>query len=347
MSRRAPLLVLIIGLAALLAASVSAETPAPRYTIRWVLVHNHGEAVKQAARDFAERVERETKGDVRVQIMSRGEYSKQYKNGAPIGELALLQDVASGKIEAAQTYSNALRDYVSDILVLSLPYLLRDYAHAESVLEGPIGREFLDAFRGLPVRALAFTYSGGFGFFASNRELRTPESLRGMVLQMMRGRVSLMIAMALEFETIAGPPETFVPLAQHGMVDGLESTYSCFAGYGDDRYATVITNTEHFLLTTMIVMNGPFLDRLPSPYRKIVEQASHDSAQKERQDTIALNASLRRDLERRGIRIVELTPAEKQRFRETLSSVYDAGWISGYDRSLMRRIRETGAVEGR
>lgn len=333
---------LTLAFAAASAASVSAEPPAARYKIRWVLVHDHGDAVKQAARDFAERVERETKGDVSVEILTRPQYSRKYRNGTPIGELALEQDVAAGKVEAAQTYSNTLGEYVPDLLVLSLPYLFRDYAHAESVIEGPIGRELLARFDGLPVRALAFTYSGGFGFFASNRELRTPESLRGMMLQMMRGRVALMIARLLEFESFAGPPETFVPLAKAGLVDGLESTYSCFAGYGDDKYASVVTDTRHFLLTTMIIMNGAFLDRLPEADRKIVERAAHDCARKERQDSIALNASLRRELERRGIRFVDLTAAERRRFEERLSSAYDGRWISARGRSLIRRIRQAG-----
>lgn len=342
MSRPLPVLALAVSLAALLATEAAAATAAPRYTIRWVLVHDHGDAVKQAARAFAERVERETKGGIRVEILSRVEYGKRYKNGAAVGELALIQDLADGKIEAAQTYTNALARYVPRLFVLGLPYLLRDYAHAERVLDGPIGRELLNGFHGLPVHPLAFTYSGGFGFFAADRELRDPGLLRGMMLQMMRGRISLGIANLLSFEFLAGPPEAYAPLAEHGLAQGLESTYSCFVGYGDERYAKVITNTSHFLLTTMVVMNASFFDRLPSDYRKIVEQAAIDAARQERRDSIALNDTLRHQLEGRGIRVVDLTPEEKRRYEERLAPIYSSGWISAPETDLIRRIRLAG-----
>lgn len=334
----------IISLVALPAASAASQTHAARYTIRWVLVHDHGEAVQQAARDFAERVERETNGDVRVQILSRSQYGKQRKDGSSIGELALLQDVTSGKVEIIQTYTKSLGRHLPDLDLLAMPYLFRDYAHAERVLEGPIGRELLASFRGLPVRPLAFTYSGGFGFFASSRELRAPESLRGLRIQTMRGLISRAIARRLEFENLAVPPEAFVPLAQHGLADGLESTYSCFVGYGDDRYAKIVTETGHFLLTTMVVANSAFLDHLPTGYRQVVEQAVLNVARKERQDSIALNAFLRRQMEQRGVTIIDLTTAEKSRYRELLSAVYK-GPVSD-PRNLIGRIRQTGSGEG-
>lgn len=328
-------------------APAPASEPRPRYTIRWVLVHDHGEAVRQAAQDFAERVERETKGDVRVKILSRGEYGKHQGKRASPGSLALLQEVASGNIEIAQTYTNSVGRYAPHLHLLGMPYLFRDYAHAETVLDGPIGQELLAELHGTPVRGLAFTYSGGFGFFASNHDLREPKSLRGLRIQTMPGKVSGATAWLLEFENFANPPEAFKPLAQHGVVDGIESVYSCFEGYGDDQYAKVVTDTGHFLLTTMIVINSAFYARLPEAYRTIIEGAALDAARKERRDSLELNASLRRSLERRGVRVIDLTPAERKRYQDVLSAVGASLGLSDRKKNILRRIRGTGVVESK
>lgn len=310
---------------ALLLCSSGARAAA-RYNLRWVLVHDHSAAVEQAAKDFAARVEKETAGGVRVEIMTRAQYSKKYGNGKTLGLLSVTQDVASGKLEACQTYTNQIaRLYEHGLTILGLPYLFRDYAHAEKVLDGPIGLRMLDKLHELsPLRALAFTYSGGFGVFAAvDREIRAPADLRGLRMLMMRSRIAERTAHELEFEDFSGPPENFAPLARAGLVDGLETTYSCFTGYGDDRYAKVVTDTGHFLLTTMIVINERFFQSLPKDYQRIVQEAAADTARAERAHTIALLAEQKRELSRHGIKIIDLTAEQKEAFVKALEPVLD------------------------
>ena len=310
---------------ALLLACPGARAAA-RYNLRWVLVHDHSAAVEQAAKDFAGRVEKETAGGVSVEIMTRAQYSRKYGSGKKLGLLSVTQDVASGKLEACQTYTNQItRLYDRGLAILGLPYLFRDYAHAENVLDGPIGRGMLAVLRrSSPLRGLAFTYSGGFGVFATvDREIRAPADLRGLRMLMMRSRIAELTGHDLEFEDFSGPPENFAPLARAGLVDGLETTYSCFTGYGDDRYAKAVTDTGHFLLTTMIVINEKFFESLPQDYQRIVQAAADDAARAERARTIALLAEQKKELADRGIKIIDLTAEQRAAFVQALAPVYD------------------------
>ena len=298
---------------------------AARYRLRWVLVHNHTDAIERSVLDFASRVKARTHGDVAVEILTPAQYGAKYGGGESPPQQKLMNDVASGKIEMYQAYTKTFSRYLPRLTALGIPFIFRDYDHAEAVMEGPIGRRLLDDLRSVsPVRALAFTYSGGFVVMATtNRIVDTPERLRGLRMLMMPGNVSALTATRLGFQRVPGPPERFVPLFQAGRVDSVETTYSCFAGYGDDAYAKTITDTEHFLLTTLIVINDRFFQSLPEPYQNVITRTAEETARQERRESIELLAKRRRELERRGVRIVELSPEQKAAYRKALAPVGD------------------------
>ncbi|MBI3552425.1 MAG: TRAP transporter substrate-binding protein DctP [Elusimicrobia bacterium] len=319
-----------------------APADAATYHLRFVLVHEHSPAVEQGARDFAARVENETGGDVSVEVLGRDEYGKRYRGGKRSGMWTVQSDAASGKVEIVQTYTHLLSVYAPSLRILGLPYAFRDYDHTEAVLDGQIGRELMHSLdASSPLHALGFTYSGGFGVFATTKqEMHSPRDLEGLRIFMMGGPITSAIAGRLGFETWSGPPEAFGPLAQAGLLDGLETVYSCFAGYGDDRYAKVVTETYHFLGTTMIVINKKAFEALPERYRTIVERAAREAAAKERRESIALNAELRARLIKEGVKIVTPTAQERRALEEALEPV-SAELGRTFGPGLLERIRKT------
>jgi TRAP-type C4-dicarboxylate transport system substrate-binding protein len=297
-----------------------------KYDIRWVLAHDPSVAAEASAREFAARIEKETDGAVHVDIVKSADYNKE--SGRVVSHRALLQQLSDGKIEMTQMYTAALSRYDQRLLSLGNPYLFRDYDHAEAVFEGPLGAQFLAAVpRSSGVKALGITYSGGFGIFATkDRVVHLPKDMRGLKLQSDRFPWMQAFVDALGVEPVTGPPEAFVPLAQLDFADAVETTVARFDEYGDDRGAKVVNMTGHYLLTTMVVINEKFFESLPADYQAKVLALAQETSRAERSLSIKANEDGRKRLEARGVKFVDLTAEEKQRFAKALAPVYDQPW---------------------
>src|SRR5262249_55831202 len=158
------------------------------------------------------------------------EYRAKYNAGKPATRLSVMGDVLSGKLEMCQTYTYYMGNFARPLWSLDLPYLFRDYDHAERVIDGPIGAELrtqLQKSSGL--RALAITYSGGeSGYATTNLELRRPQDFKGVRFTSSGSPAQIAMAQKLEYEVLPSPAEAFVPLAQKDLADGIVVTSARF-----------------------------------------------------------------------------------------------------------------------
>jgi TRAP-type C4-dicarboxylate transport system substrate-binding protein len=326
-------------LAAVLSAP-RASAESPKYSLRWVLAHDPNVAADAAASHFAARVEEETNGEIHVEIVRLAQY--EARRGLPMTHRRLLTDLESGRFEIGQVVASDLVRSNPQFLALGMPYLFRDYDHAEAVFEGPLGARILSL---LPedsgARALGITYGGGFGVIATkDREVRRPEDMRR--LKMMSERFAWLhpLVWLTRIEPISAPMEAFVPMAKRGFADSVETTISQFDEYGQDDSARIVNVTNHYLLTTMIVVNERFFKGLPEKERQIIAHAALDTAREERELSVKANDSYRAQLEQRGVRFVDLTPAERAHFAQVLAPTYDLEPMRE-SADLIRAIRET------
>jgi len=303
---------------------LSSTVQAKRIDIRWVLIHEPSLVVEQAAKDFATRLETESSGDLHVEVLTRSQYSAKYNHGKPLSHTEAMRKVNDGSLEMCQTYTNSLGSQAPSLWALSLPYLFRDYDHAEKVIEGPIGRHMLaELQKSSDMRGLAITYSGGYGIFATTgRQARRPEDLQGLRTMLGPGPVFDGFAERLHLQPVKVSAAKFAEIAANGGVDAAETTPARFEELGYQRSAKVAVLTDHFLVTTMIVMNKNFFKSLPPKYQQLVERIAVETARTERQQSINANRIALEKMREQGVQVIELTPAEKQRFVEALKPVY-------------------------
>ena len=68
------------------------------------------------------------------------------------GEKEAIEQAQVGAIQFARVSVGALGPVVDDLNVFNLPFLFRDTAHMEKVIDGPIGQELLDKVTDNPTR---------------------------------------------------------------------------------------------------------------------------------------------------------------------------------------------------
>jgi len=312
----------------------------PSYTIRWAQIHLPSSAADRAAFEFAAQVEEETGGDVVVKVHTRKEY--EAVAGKRRNAVQITKDVAKGELEMTQSYTHVLARYNQRLRVLGMPYLFRDYGHAEQVFASNLGKKFVDNLEETSnLKGFGIAYSGGMGVISTKDVIaRDPAALDDMRILISRGRYARM-ALYLGGTYVVVGPDGLVPLAQAGLVDAAETTVACFDVYQDYLVNNVVNETHHFLLTSMVVINKEFFASLPEAYQEIVSRVAKETVVRERKWSIEATVDSRRKLEGQGITFVDLTQEEKDAYKVVLEPLYGA-LLSTPEIALAKKIRAMG-----
>src|SRR5205085_9280147 len=166
---------------------------------------------------FAREVERRTGARYKVQT---------FYSSALGAERESVEGVQLGTLDLTLTSTGPLPNFVPEIAILDIPFLFRDYPHARSVLDGPIGTDLLVKFEPKGIHALAWGENGFRHMTNSKRPVNSPDDLRGLKMRTLENPVHIQAYKA--FGIIPTPmafTEVFTAL-QQGTVDGQENPVS-------------------------------------------------------------------------------------------------------------------------
>lgn len=340
-SRGAPLRFLGALTAFVLLGRMTAD--ASTLTIRWVLLPEYKST--ELVEDFARRLSKETAGKWNVEVLSFREYSTRFNGGRPVVSQMVLKALLSNEVQMVLAPTSLASVYASELSVLDMPFLFSDYGHAERVLDGPFGKSLGESLpRTSGIRGLAYS-TFGFGLFAMRvREPRRPGEFRALRVTLDRGIRADILARSLGIEPIRGPSEAFVPLAEADVSDGAETVFTKFVELQDDKQAKIIINTRHYLSTSIVLINNRFFEGLPIEVRACIERASKEAARVDRARTIEREQQARLEAKRRGVKILDLTAAERGAI-EKATMRFEGKGIAVTGSDSIRLIRAAATVE--
>src|ERR1700746_3548223 len=129
-------LVTALGAAALGATTISRYGVAAEKTVLKASdVHPEGYPTVQAVEDLGKKLEAATGGRLSVQMYASMQLG---------GEKEAIEQAQVGALQLARVSVGALGPVVDDLNVFNLPFLFRNTAHMDKVIDGPIGKELLD-----------------------------------------------------------------------------------------------------------------------------------------------------------------------------------------------------------
>lgn len=308
----------------------SAESPSKRrnartaeHTLRWVLAHEPPVVFEEAAQVFADLVRENTNGDIDVEMFLGDEY--KMASGRPsLTRKELVECVIRGDIEMAHCYVSALGAFHDPLWAIELPFLFRDYEHAERVFEGPVAQELMDGMRPLGLRGIGFAYSGGYRIVPTiDCELRSVADFAGLTLRTSGNPVPEAMYRALGAKAIGADLEEIAPMARAGDIRGCEITYVRFNATKLDSVFDVVNETSHSLFTTMTVANDRWFRKLSDAQQAAIVDAGRAACRIERETAIREEAVTAKAYAEQGLRIVRMDEASHAQLRETALGVYD------------------------
>lgn len=292
--------------------------------VKWVIAHEPIGLFLKVAERFAKEVNEKTNGQFDIEVLSLTDYSNKYNGGNRITKNDLMDLINTGAIEMSHMYTTWLADYNKDLHALDLPFLFRDHDHADAVLEGEIGAELLAGVsKNSNIKAMSFTYSGGFRVVPSNFRADTVEAWQGKKVRTSRSPVAVdtfKLLGAEPFENIA--LEEMNEAADAGVIEAGESTYVRIFPLDQYKSFEVINDTAHSLFLTSIIVNKDFMNQFDDATQEIMSTAAFNAARVERRESVADIPNILAECESRGVEVVRMSAEEEVKFKQITSEVY-------------------------
>ncbi len=232
------------------------------YILKVGLVQANGDPLVKGLEEMKKGVESRTNGKVLVEIYPSSQ----------LGDTRDLQEQAlTGANVGALTDAGRLAEMVPEIGVMGGPYIVDSYDEAQELSHTPSfeawENELADE-HGL--RVLSFNWYQGARHLLTNKPIKAPEDLKGMVVRTPGSPVWQETIRAMGAEPTALAWSEIYSAIQQGVIDGAESHHS--GTYGSSFYEVVkyIAKTAHFQLNTCLVVGEGWFNRLPEEYRTIL-----------------------------------------------------------------------------
>lgn len=300
--------------------NVYAKTDNPKYKLTWVLAHEPITLFEEAAKKFSKIVSEKTNGQMEVSVIT----AKNFNGGKDIAPMDVYEKVRNGEIQMSQGYTTALGLYSPIFWVLDLPFLFRSHEHATTVLEGPIGREILASLDDKNLKGLAFTYSGGFRIIpAKTKEIHKYEDIKGMKVSVAPTPVfnelyKLLGATPVKMNSLDIAREQL----SKGVSDASESTYPRYLPLQYENVTGIVNETNHSLFLTSLIINKNYYESLPKNIQMAIKESAIEAARLERNITISSHDKSRKECQEKGIKVVQLSEKETQRFKKAVEPLY-------------------------
>jgi tripartite ATP-independent transporter DctP family solute receptor len=202
----------------------------------------------QGAARFAQLVKERSQGRIEIAVYPDGQLAK--------GERELLVAVQQGSLDFYVGSTGPVAGFSPSMGVLDLPFLFRDYAHADKVLDGPVGRGLLDDLDKANLKGLAFWENGFRNLTNSKRAVKSPADARGLKIRTMENEIHLAAWKSLGAEPVPMAYGELYAALQKKTIDGQENPVAIIYSAKFNEVQKYLSLTQHVYSPALIVV-GP------------------------------------------------------------------------------------------
>ena len=239
----------------------------------------------QGAARFAELVRERSKGRIEIAIFPDGKLGK--------GEKELLEAVQQGTIDFYVGSTGPVAGFSPSMGILDLPFLFRDYAHVDKVLDGPIGRQLLDDLGRANLKGLAFWENGFRDLTNSKKAVKVPADAKGLKIRTMENKIHLAAWKAVGVNPVALPFGELYGDLQKKSIDGQENPIAVI-------YTSKFNEVQKYLSLTQHVYSPALIAVSPKTWQTIAKD-DQDMLLKTAAEVAPYQRKLGRDSEEKQI----------------------------------------------
>ncbi|MGC8908395.1 MAG: DctP family TRAP transporter solute-binding subunit [Desulfomonilaceae bacterium] len=280
----------------------------------------HGQS--KGAEAFTEYVKTKTNGAIEIKTFPFGQLG---------GEVSLAEQVQSGTLEIATISTAVLQNFVPQLAIMDLPFVYPDRKTAYAVLDDPeVQKKIFGLLPAKGIVGVGWTENEFRDITNSKREIRKPEDLKGLKIRVMNSPIYIDTFKALGASPTDLPFPDIYSALQNGTIDAQENPLLTSILIKATEINKFVTLSRHMLTECIIIVNQDVWNKLTDDQKKIFYEAGAKCIQVNRDVDVQLmkklpqsGLSVEEYCKKNDVKVVELTDAERQAFKQAVKGVWD------------------------
>jgi tripartite ATP-independent transporter DctP family solute receptor len=278
-------------------------------------VHPEGYPTVAAVENLGKKLESATNGRISVQMYAAMQLG---------GEKEAIEQAQIGAIQLARVSVGTLGPVISDLNVINLPFLFRNTAHMQKVMDGDIGTELLAKVTDDPkagLVALCWMDAGARNLYDTKKPIKTIADLKGLKIRVIGNPMFVDMMNALGGNGVAMGYDQVFSALQTGVVDGAENNLPSYVFDNHYQVAKYYTLTQHLIVPEILVMSRKTWDGLSKDDQALMRKFGREAQFDERDLWAKYEASALDKAKAAGNQIIEVD--SKAPFQEAVKPVWD------------------------
>jgi tripartite ATP-independent transporter DctP family solute receptor len=261
----------------------------------------------------------------KLEAATNGRLSVQMFPSAQLGaEKETIEQTQIGAIQLLRVSAGALGPIVDDINVVNMPFLFKNTAHAQKMMDGPIGQELLDrisANANAGLVALCWMDSGARSIYNTKKPVKSIENLRGLKIRVIGNPIFIDMMNALGGNGVAMGYDQVFGALQTGVIDGAENNPPSYVFSNHYTAAKYYSLTEHLIIPEVLMFSKKAWTSLAADDQGLIKKFAREAQFEERELWKKYEQTAMDKAKAAGCEIVEI--ADKTPFQNAVKPVWD------------------------
>ncbi|MBE7393460.1 TRAP transporter substrate-binding protein [Pasteurella multocida] len=267
----------------------------------------------QGALMFQKLVEERLAGKVKVEV---------YPNSSLYGDGKEMEALLLNNVQMLAPSLAKFDKYTKKIQIFDLPFLFDDIEAVQRFEQSEAGKSLLKSMEEKGITGLGY-WNNDLKQLSANKELREPKDARGLKFRVQNSEV-----LDAQFKALKAVPRKMVfgemyQGLQTGVVNGAENPYSNIYSQKIHEVQKFITESNHGLLSYMVIVNTNFWNSIPEDIRaelsKILDEVSVEVNKKSHDLNLADKQKI---IDSKASTIITLTPEQREKWRDAVRPVW-------------------------
>ncbi len=263
--------------------------------IKLGVVTKPGSAQNIVAEKFKELVEQRSNKKFEVKL---------YHSASLGNETEILQQVQMNTIQMAIVTGGPFDTFDPITRVINYPFLFKDNAQADEILDGPLGNQILKSLESSGFKGLSFSENGFRNLTNSKRPVKSPDDIKGLKVRVMASAIHKAIWNALGANPTPMPWPIYTELEQK-VIDGQENPLWVMEVYKFYEIQKYMSLTRHVYSYHIDVASLKWWKTLDKNDQDMIQKAMYEAAVYQRADNRSKNADRLKLLKAKGMQVVE------------------------------------------
>jgi tripartite ATP-independent transporter DctP family solute receptor len=293
-------------------------------------VHPLGYPTVEAVERMGKKLEAATGGRLSIQM---------YPSMQLGGEKEMIEQAQVGALQIARISVGPMGPIVPELNVFNLPFMFRDNAHMEKVIDGAIGDELLQKLSDHPTAnliGLCWMNAGSRNVYNSKHPIKAVEDLKGLKIRMMGNPVFVDSMNAMGGNGIAMGYDQLINALQTGVVDGAENNEPSYATGQHYRHAKYYSMTGHLMIPEILVFSKRSWQALSKDDQALIMKFAKEAQQEQRGLWYEMEKKSMADMKAAGAQVNEV--ADRKPFQAAVKPVWDK--YGAAHTALIQRIQD-------